>query len=331
MSTVIRCLVIRFAAAVVVALSGQAWALELKFATAYPANNFQTQNLQRYADDVAAATANRLTIRLHPGGSLLKPTDIFAGVRAGKAEGGEAIMSSLAREIPLLEIDSLPFIVSGYQDAMRMWETSRSAVEQALAARGLKLLYAVPWPPQNLYSSRPLKSVADFKGLRMRVYSPATERFSQLTGAVPVTIQVVDLQKAIADDQLDLMLTSSWTGVETQAWSRLKNYYRVNAWIPKNMVFMRQDTFERLDPETQKKMLDLAKVAEQRGWQASRESDQEYENKLSANGVSIQQLDPFMRRSLDRIGETLAREWLKKAGSEELKVLLRYTTERSMN
>lgn len=239
-------------------------------------------------------------------------------------------MSSLANELPLFGMDALPFIVSGYDDARRMWDASRPAVDRALHERGLQLLYAVPWPPQNLYARTTITNTQDFKGLRMRAYNPATVRISELIGATPVTIQVVDLARAIADEKLDLMLTSSWTGVDTKAWSRLQYYYKVNAWIPKNIVFINRKVFDRLDAATQKKLSEAASVAEQRGWKLSQNSDQDYEAQLSANRINVSTIDPYLRRYLDRIGENLAREWLKQAGSEELKILLKYTTDRSM-
>jgi len=305
-------------------------AAEFHFATAYGADNFQTQNLQMYADDVARATGGKVAIKVHPAGSLLPPSAIFTGVREGKAEGGEVIMSSLAKEHPLFGMDSLPFIVSGYDDAWRMWQATRDGIDKALRERGLQLLYAVPWPPQNLYSRTEIKGVQDFKGQRMRAYSPATVRIAELVNATPITIQVVDLAKAIAEERLDMMITSSWTGIETQAWTRLTHYYKVSAWIPKNVVFISKRTFDGLDPESREKLLALAQTAEQRGWKQSRNSDQEFEDRLAAHKISVSTMDFFIRRYLDRIGENLAREWIRQAGTEQLGVLLRYTTERSM-
>jgi TRAP-type C4-dicarboxylate transport system substrate-binding protein len=304
--------------------------VEINVATAYAADNFHTVNLQQYADEVEKATKGQVLIKIHPAGKLLKPTEIFQGVRQDKAEAGEVIMSSLAKEIPLFGIDALPFIVSGYPDARRMWEASREGVAKALNERGLQLLYAVAWPPQNLYSKDAITTMKDFKGLRMRSYNHATERISELIGAKPVTIQVIDLNKAIAEGRLDLMLTSSWTGVETKAWSRLNYYYKVNAWLPKNVVFISKKVFDKLDADTRKKLIDLAATAEERGWKLSQNSDQTFEDQLAAHKVNVSNIDPFIRRYLDRIGENLAREWLKQAGNDELKVLLKYTTERSM-
>jgi TRAP-type C4-dicarboxylate transport system substrate-binding protein len=304
--------------------------VDIDLATAYAADNFQTRNIQQFADDVRTASEGRVNIRVHPGGRLLKPSDIFAGVRHGKAEAGEVIMSSLEKEELLFGMDSLPFIVSGYEDARRMWAAARPAVEKAMDARGLIVLYAVPWPPQNLYSAGQVDTIRDFSGRTMRVYNPTTERIAELVGARGVNVQVVDLAKAIGAKRVELMLTSSWTGVDTKAWRTLNYYYKVNAWLPKNMVFIRKEVFGRLTAADRKVVHDAAKVAEARGWQMSQESDLGYEKQLAANHVKVLGMDFMIRSYLDRIGETVAREWLKKAGTTELQVLLKYTTERSL-
>lgn len=304
-------------------------ATNIDMATAYAADNFQTRNLQQFADEVRSATGGRLNMRIHPGGKLLKPAQIYSGVREEKADGGEVIMSSLEKEAALFGIDSLPFIVSGYDDARRLWEASRQEVAKILESQGLKLLYAVPWPPQNLYAIDEINTIRDFTGRSMRVYTPATERIAQLLGARPVTFQVIDLGKALAAGRIELMLTSSWTGVDTRAWRSMKYYYRINAWLPKNMVFLSKRVFDGLSEADRKQLLDAADVAERRGWQMSQESDAEYERELKNNGIKVAGLDFMIRNYLDRIGETVAREWLKKAGANEMKVLLKYTVERS--
>ena len=305
-------------------------AIDIDLATAYAADNFHTRNIEQFADDVRAASEGRVNIRVHAGGRLLKPTDIFSGVRNGKAEAGEVIMSSLQKEELLFGMDSLPFIVSGYDDAKRMWAAARPAVEQAMDKRDLMVLYAVPWPPQNLYSVEQVDTIRDFSGRAMRVYNPTTERIAELVGARTVTVQAVDLSKAISGKRVELMLTSSGTGVDTKAWRAMNYYYKVNAWLPKNMVFIRKEAFGRLTPADRKVMLDAARVAEARGWQLSQESDLGFEKQLAANRIKVAGMDFMIRSYLDRVGETVAREWLKKAGTTELQVLLKYTTERSL-
>ncbi len=293
--------------------SGLAQTVKLQLASAYSPENYQTQNTMQFAAEVRSDTAGQIDIEVHPSGSLLKPTAIFTGVKEGtSAQLGEIIMSNLSQEDVAFGLDSLPFFVNSYEDAQTLWRLSRPAVEKALDARGLVLLYATPWPPQNLYADKPIESPADFHGLRMRNYGPATERLAQLMGVSSVTIQMVDLAQAIADKKIDMMLTSNLTGIETGAWSGMKYYYKVNAWIPKNIVFINKSAFAALPPETQKRLIADAARAEERGWKWSRAKDGEFETKLAAHNVQIANVNPYVRRFLDLTGEKLVHEYLGK-------------------
>jgi TRAP-type C4-dicarboxylate transport system substrate-binding protein len=171
----------------------------------------------------------------------------------------------------------------------------------------------------------------DFKGARMRVYNAASERMAYLVGAQPTTIQVIDLGKAIDAGEFDLMFTSSWTAVDATAWSKMKYYYQVNAWLPKNMVFISRKVFESLDQDSQQKLLTAARVAEERGWLLSRDMDRAYEEQIRAQGVRLATIAPDVRTSLDRVGLTIMREWLRRAGKGEMTLLMRYSTERARN
>jgi TRAP-type C4-dicarboxylate transport system substrate-binding protein len=312
----------------------QAQTVRLKLATAYSADNFQTQNIQQFSGDVKTATAGLVDIEVHPAGELLKPAAIFDGVKLGDtAQAGEVIMSNLTKENVVFGLDSLPFFVNNYEDAQRLWRLSRPAIEKAFDARGLVVLYAVPWPPQNLYANRPITAPQDFKGLRMRNYSSATERIAQIVGATPVKIEVLDLANAIADKKIDLMLTSSWTGGDTRAWTGMKYYYKVNAWIPKNIVFINKAMFAKFDADTQKKIMVAAAQAEKRGWQLCREKDNEFEAQLVSHNMQVSGIDPYVRNFLDSAGEKLAREYLKNGAPEDAQalaqILVQYTLERA--
>jgi len=169
--------------------------------------------------------------------------------------------------------------------------------------------------------------------MRMRNYSAATERIAQIVGATPVKIEVLDLANAIADKKIDMMLTSSWTGGDTKAWNGMKYYYKVNAWIPKNIVFINKGVFAKLGAGTQKKMMAAAQQAEKRGWQLCREKDSEFEAQLVSHNMQVSGIDPYVRNFLDSAGEKLAREYLKNGAPEDAQslaqILVEYALERA--
>src|SRR5438105_10044474 len=151
-----------FAAGAAHAQNSQNATVQWKLATGYRAESFHTQNLVQFAQDVEQATGGQLKIEVRPNNSLFKLAEIRQAVQDGKAEAGETIMSSMVKDIPIAGADSIPFVVSSYSDAQRMWQLQRPLIEKHFADRGLKLLYSVPWPPQGLFSNKPIAGSADF-------------------------------------------------------------------------------------------------------------------------------------------------------------------------
>lgn len=308
--------------------SGGALAADWRIATAYPAESYHTVNLRQFGEAVAQETRGAVTLQIHPNASLFKAPNIFPAVKAGKIEGGEVILSGLANESQLFGLDSLPFIVRGYDDARLLWKLSRPAIEKRFAEHGLQLLYAVPWPPQNLYSTRPLAHARDTQGMRMRTYNPMMQRLAEIFGATPVNLQTAELAEAIAQKKIDLMLTSSWTGVEVKAWTGFSHYYsNVNAWIPKNVVFVSKKLYDALGADVQNRIATLAEQAEERGWRLSRQNSVRFDQELAANAIKVQPLDHLLLRQFQRYGEKLAFEWLRSEGGEGLQILLSFQTE----
>ena len=130
-------------------------------------------------------------------------------------------------------------------------------------AQGIKLLYAVAWPPQGIYTKKQLNSVADMKGLKWRAYNPATTRIAQMVGAQPLTIQAAELSQALATGVVDSFMSSGATGVDSKVWEILTHFATVDAWLPKNMVIVNQKEFDKLDKATQDAVLAAAKTAEE--------------------------------------------------------------------
>src|SRR5690554_4991463 len=85
--------------------------------TPYGDSNFHTVNIRQFADDVREATGGELNITVHSSGSLIKHPEIKNSVRRGLVPIGELIMSRLANEDPLFEIDSVPYLASDYDQA----------------------------------------------------------------------------------------------------------------------------------------------------------------------------------------------------------------------
>lgn len=295
-----------------------------KLATGYRAESFHTQNIMQLSREIDQTTAGQLRIQVHPNNTLAKLNDIKQAVVDGKAEAGETIMTSMVKEIPIAGADAVPFVVSSYKDAARLWKLQRPGIEKHFAQRGLTLLYTVPWPPQGLHSSKPIRSLADFKGTQMRTYNSTTLRIAELLKARPVDVAMVDVGKALAEGRMDNMITSALTGVENKVWGSIKYYYEINGWFPKNVVFVSSKAFDALKPEVRSAVRKAAADAEARGWAASEALASSATEELRQNGIKIDRIPQDVELEIKRMGEKFSREWVRTVGNEANQIFVPY-------
>ena len=314
-----------FAGVVISLISSTAFAqTKWDLPAAYPASNFHTENLQQFGADVDKATSGKLKITVHANASLFKANEIKRAVQGDQAQAGEILLNNFENENPLYGLDGIPFLATGYADAMKLYKVSRPALEKLLAMQGIKLLYAVAWPPQGIYAKKELNSAADMRGLKWRAYSPATARIAELVGAQPVTVQAAELSQALATGVVDSYMSSGSTGFDTKTYEHVKYWYDTEAWLPKNAVIANQKAFDALDKATQDALLKASADAEVRGWKVSEEKNEYYKKELAAKGMQILKPSPKLKADMQQIGATMLADWLKKAGPDGQAVIDAY-------
>jgi TRAP-type transport system periplasmic protein len=305
-------------------LAGAAYAqTKWDMPTPYSDGTFHTKNARQFADELAKG--GKLQITVHSNGSLIKHPEIKRAVQTGQVPIGEILISVLANESPLFAFDSNPFLANGYDKEKKLWTVAKPYVEKRLDAQGIKILYSVPWPPQALWGKKELNSTADMKGLKMRTYSPTTSRLAELVGAIPTTVQLPEVPQAFRTGVVDLMITSSSGGVDSQAWDYLTHFYDTEAFLPHNVVFVNKAAFTKLDSATQKAMLEAAARAEERGWKASQEDNQRAIKMLAEKGIKVAKPSAKLAAEFAAIGKTISEEWAKRAGADGEAILRGYS------
>jgi TRAP-type C4-dicarboxylate transport system substrate-binding protein len=284
--------------------------------TPYPDSTFHTVNIKQFAEDVKAATKGKLEIKVHSAGSLFKHPEIKNAVRGGQVPIGEFFISLLDNENAVFGVDAVPFLATDYAAAKKLWAAARPATEKLFDQQGISILFAVPWPPQGLYTKRAINSMDDLKGLKFRANNPAGTRLAELAGMVPTQIEVPDIPQAFATGRVDAMITSPSTGAESKSWDYLSHYYHTQAWVPKNVIVVNKRAFQRLDKDTQKAVQDAAKKAEERGWTMSMAETDAKLKILRDNKMSVNDPNAALKTGLQAIGEKMTAEWLKRAGAE---------------
>ena len=310
------------AAALVCATAAHAQSWDMP--TPYGDSTFHTQNIAQFADDVRAATDGALDITLHSAGSLFPHAEIKGAVRNRSVPLGEFFLSRLSNEDLAFGVDSQPFVATSYEDAARLWAAQEPVITELLAEQGLIPLFSVPWPAQGLYTNGEIATVDDLNGLRFRAYNAALEEFATLVGAAPVQIEASNIPQAFATGQVEAMITSPSTGVNSTAWDFVTHYTAINAWVPKNIVVINQRMFDGLDADTQATVLAAAEAAETRGWEMSAAEAESMTAALAENGITVYEPSATLIEGLQGIGETMLGTWDAAASDSARAVLNAY-------
>ena len=146
-------------------------ARRLKVANFYAADHSMNRALREvFIPKLESYTKGALTASIHDNSSLGSERELTEGVRIGTIEMGitGGLVSS---SLPILAILELPYVFRGFEHA---WETFKSPIGQDLAKEFEKLnIKALDWVGNGLRaitnSVRPINSLADCHGIRMRV------------------------------------------------------------------------------------------------------------------------------------------------------------------
>lgn len=293
-------------------------------ATSYTDGTFHTQNLRWYVEQVAKASNDAIRIQIHSNNTLIRGPEILRAVGAGQVAAGEILISQFGNDDPMFEVDAIPFLIQGFEEARALGEVSRAGVEASLQKRGVRVLYTVPWPSQAFYSKSPIASAADMKGMKFRTGSPMTSRMAELLGAVPTAVQGSDIPQAFATNIVTGMVTSAATGVQSRAWEFSTHFIDLKAFMPKNAVIVNERAWQRLPESVKAAMTAMAPEAEVRGWKLAGEAETSTVEELKRQGMTVSQPTDALRADVRAVGARLTDEWLAKAGDGGKKVIDAY-------
>ncbi len=306
------------------AANGFVYADVWDFPSPQPSDNYITENVSWFADQVREATNGELDIRVHPGGSLFPGNQIKRAVQRDQAQIGVHVLSAHQNENVIFGIDSIPFLADSFEESAQLWEVTKPELDEILAEQNLQLLYHIPWPPQGIFFDRAIESPGDAEGINFRAYNTATARFAELMGMRPALIEEAELAQAAATGMVQSLISSGDPVYNHQLWSYLPHFYDAKAWLVLSHVFINKERWETLDEETRQKVLDIAAEAEQRGEEQARELTDALKQRLSDKGVAINQPNEALHAEFNRIGEVMLEEWLENAGQRGQELVEEY-------
>ena len=271
---------------------------------------------QQFADRVKAVTNGQVVITVHPSSSLgIKGPDTVRAVRDGTVPLGETILAWMVGDEPTLGIETLPLLVRDQGDLRVMHDIFRGEFEKAISRHKQKVLFLSPWPPNQFFTNKEIRTPDDLKGLKMRTVDRNNSEFVRQLGMVPVQIGITDVVPALASGVLDATMTSLSTAAAYKYWEFQKYVWLTSHFWALNAVTVNVEAWNKLKPEHQAAIEKLAKEMEPTFWEIAAKEDAKQTEVFRSRGTIIKEPPPSVQEAMRTVARPIWRNFAKQVGS----------------
>jgi tripartite ATP-independent transporter DctP family solute receptor len=164
-----------------------------------------TQGLYRMAELVSERSGGRIEIRIHHSASMGSEKETIEQTQTGGLDINRVNVNPVAQLVGAMKVLALPYV---FRDEQHMHAVCDGAVGRALLdeleAKGLVGLAYYDSGQRSFYAARPLRSMADLKGLKIRVQKAEIMRdMVQAIGAVPTSMAFEEVYTGLQTGQID--------------------------------------------------------------------------------------------------------------------------------
>lgn len=229
--------------------------IELKFAHPYSPMHPQHKTvLVPWAEKVMAESNGQVKIKFLPGGALGKPGQAYSMVEKKIADIGWDICDYSPGRFPLTTVIELPFMVkTAEQASVAIWKTYDKfpAFKEEYSDTHLLALSAHA-PGFFATVKKPIRTIDDLKGLKIKTASPFTTDALKAFGAVPVTQPVTETYTSLERGVLDGVVNPFDGMVVFKLHELLKYYTPADFYSMVFWIAMNNKSYNALPPDAKK-------------------------------------------------------------------------------
>jgi TRAP-type C4-dicarboxylate transport system substrate-binding protein len=280
---------------------------------------YHTVNYNAWAAKVKEKSQGRMEIRVHPASSLYPGPELIPAVLDGRSEVGTILASYLTDVFLEMGPLELPFMTSNIAEHKKAAMQLRPFYTEMLAKKGLKLLSINTWPSQQLFSTVPIRTVADWQGKKMRVYGADSANVTRLLGGSPVNIAFGEVYSALEKKTVDGAMTSA-TNAEPMKFFEVAKYldYWYLAGAAQEWLVVNQKAWDGLPKDLQQVVLDSIKETnlEEKEWQDAAAAEEKTRKRLPELGMTIVDPPKEELEKARKMAKASWDTWLQRTGAD---------------
>lgn len=224
--------------------------------------------LQPWVKQVEEATKGRVKIEVYPSQTLIKGVDMWKGIRSGIADIGWCVQGYWPEQTPLSDVMSLPFlpISSAEKGSEALWKLYEKFPSVQKEFNEIQPLVLYTSSPNLLVSKKQVRTLEDFKGLKVRVLGGPPTEMAKALGAVPTLIPMPDVYQSLDKGVVD-GAAAPWEAVQGfRLYEVAKNYTIAPFYVAYFSVCANKQKWQSLPKEVRDAIMSVSGLPGAKFW-----------------------------------------------------------------
>jgi tripartite ATP-independent transporter DctP family solute receptor len=274
--------------------------------------------MQTFKQEVVRLSAGEMDVEVTPD-SPRSFKEVVDGVHVGRIFATWLSVGNFAKLVPEVAAVTLPFVFNDYGEAKRVIAGPvGTVISRKFEAKGFVILAWMELGALHvLNSKRPLKTIDDLKGLKIRVLPSATHVATfQALGARPVVMDLRDVAAALRQGDVDGQELDYSTSFANKYYENQKYLSNTNHFLDFHVLVADKNVFTHLDPAQQKVVREAGAIAAVRQHEILAQDEATDLGRLQEMGMQYDPLPHETRAALRRATARVVDEVRKSVGAD---------------
>jgi len=287
---------------------------QLRVADSLPAGHFFAERgMKFWVEEVRKLTGNAITLQHFPAEQLGKAKDMLQLAMSGVSDMSYVVPSYVSDKMPLMTVSELPGLAkTSCQGTDAFLKLAHGGVleQRELEPNGIVILISTILEPYQIYANKPIGSLADVSGLKLRTAGGAQAATIKALGGVPVNMAAPDTYDSLSRGTIDGVVFPTTSLLAYDLPGRLKTGTQDVSFGTVLLTYsMSRKRFQAFPKNVQEAMLAAGKKASLNVCEFLDASGASNREKIEAAGVKHFKLSDADKKKLAEASASARNEW----------------------
>jgi len=306
---------------------------EMKLAYFVGDQHAMSQWLIKWSEQLEKGSAGRIAVKRFPSAQMGPTPGHYDFARTGQADASWFLHGGTPGRFPLTEIINLPFMAGSAEIGTKVLNDAELRAKYLDGEhKGVKLLLLFTHQPGGPHTTKkPIRSLDDFKGLRLRFASPTVRDFVQALGATPVGVPPTEIAEQLQKGTIDgTFIDYGGAGIAFKLGGTIKYSTELYAYVTSFGLALNEEFWGKLPPDLKKLVIDTTTAREKEIGEAWDALDVPGKKALTDGGSEAIRFSPAENAKVRRIGADLADKHIKEMDAKGLPASAVYGSMRAL-